>query len=418
MGPHHCQSREKILPLGGRGGNPHVIQKDSLGTSGPTYRSALWTVETSRKMAMRVAVTSMRAPGWTKRKVPAREARGNRAGRVQVRAKAESQEEKEKITYGGRAQQLLGFRQAEGADKASKLELQIQLMKPGTWIPVCWGVICGAAASGNFHWIEDFPRDVLLSTACIVLSGPCLTGFTQVINDWYDRDLDAINEPNRPIPSGRITGQDVLVQALFLMFSGWGLALYLDNYVGHDFPTLTSIALFGTFISYIYSAPPLKLKQNGWQGTYALGASYIALPWWAGQSLFGELSLEIIVLTLMYSIAGLGIAIVNDFKSIEGDRELGLKSLPVVFGVEKAKYITVGTIDTFQLAVAAYLWAIDSKPYALVLLGLIAPQIYAQIKYFLPDPIKNDVAYQARAQPFLVLGILTTALAIGHNPYH
>ena len=83
------------------------------------------------------------------------------------------------------------------------------------------------------------------------------------------------------------------VQAGILMVGGWALALYLDNLRGHEFPTLTCIALFGTFVSYIYSAPPLKLKANGWQGTYALGASYIALPWWAGQALFGELSLEV-----------------------------------------------------------------------------------------------------------------------------
>lgn len=43
------------------------------------------------------------------------------------------------------------------------------------------------------------------------------------------------------------------------------------------------LAVFGSFVSYIYSAPPLKLKQSGWAGNYALGSSYIALPWWAGQ---------------------------------------------------------------------------------------------------------------------------------------
>lgn len=82
------------------------------------------------------------------------------------------------------------------------------------------------------------------------------------------------------------------------------------------------LAIFGSIISYIYSAPPLKLKQEGWTGNYALGSSYIALPWWAGQALFGSLSLDVMVLTVLYSIAGLGIAIVNDFKSIEGDLSL------------------------------------------------------------------------------------------------
>ena len=54
-------------------------------------------------------------------------------------------------------------------------------------------------------------------------------------------------------------------------------------------PRLT-FGIRSSFVSYIYSAPPLKLKQNGWLGNYALGASYIALPWWAGQALFWEIN--------------------------------------------------------------------------------------------------------------------------------
>lgn len=59
----------------------------------------------------------------------------------------------------------------------------------------------------------------------------------------------------------------------------------LHRWAGHETPTLFLLAVFGSFISYIYSAPPLKLKQSGWAGNYALGASYIALPWLAGQVL-------------------------------------------------------------------------------------------------------------------------------------
>ena len=172
--------------------------------------------------------------------------------------------------------------------------------------------------------------------------------------------------------------------------------------------------MFGTFIAYIYSAPPLKLKAVGWAGSFALGSSYISLPWLCGQAMFGELSWPVTVLTIFYSLAGLGIimttlsthsfnhivsthlyrhnlskhshipfsyqyyplphnllvwlgiAIVNDFKSIEGDRALGLQSLPVAFGVEAAKWLTVGTIDLTQLAVAAYLFYIGETTYALV----------------------------------------------------
>ncbi|XP_058737069.1 chlorophyll synthase, chloroplastic-like [Vicia villosa] len=135
---------------------------------------------------------------------------------------------------------------------------------------------------------------------------------------------------------------------------------------------------------------------------------------WAGQALFGTLTPDIIVLTLLYSIAGLGIAIVNDFKSVEGDRALGLQSLPVAFGEETAKWICVGAIDITQLSIAGYLLGAGKPYYPLALLALIVPQVVFQFKYFLKDPVKYDVKYQASAQPFLVLGLLVTALATSH----
>ncbi|THF95634.1 hypothetical protein TEA_015244 [Camellia sinensis var. sinensis] len=345
--------------------------------------------------------------------------------------------DKAPVASGSSFNQLLGIKGAK--QETDKWKIRLQLTKPVTWPPLVWGVVCGAAASdllkesyylpdarcfcyslltssihiaGNFHWTLD---DVAKSIVCMLMSGPCLTGYTQTLNDWYDREIDAINEPYRPIPSGAIS----------------------ENEAGHDFPTIFYLAIGGSLLSYIYSAPPLKLKQNGWLGNFALGASYISLPWWAGQALFGTLTPDIIVLTLLYSIAGLGIAIVNDFKSVEGDRALGLQSLPVAFGSETAKWICVGAIDVTQLSVAGYLLGAGKPFYALALLGLILPQVFFQFKYFLKDPVKYDVKYQvsisfpnmmvldyyksalkcwtiASAQPFLILGLLVTALATSH----
>ncbi len=116
---------------------------------------------------------------------------------------------------------------------------------------------------------------------------------------------------------------------------------------------------------------------------------------------------------MFYSLAGLGIAVVNDFKSIEGDRVLGLASLPVQFGVKTAAWISVLMIDLFQIGVALYLIAIGQQLYATILLLLVIPQITFQDMYFLRDPLANDVKYQASAQPFFVLGMLVVGLALG-----
>ncbi|GAV73573.1 Peptidase_M24 domain-containing protein/UbiA domain-containing protein [Cephalotus follicularis] len=285
--------------------------------------------------------------------------------------------------------QLLGIKGA--AQETNKWKIRLQLTKPVTWPPLVWGVVCGAAASGNFHWNLE---DVTKSIVCMMMSGPFLTGYTQTLNDWYDREIDAINEPYRPIPSGAISENEVITQIWLLLLGGLGVAGILDVWAGHDFPIVFYLALGGSLLSYIYSAPPLKLKQNGWIGNFALGASYISLPWWAGQALFGTLTPDIIVLTLLYSIAGLGIAIVNDFKSVEGDRALGLQSLPVAFGPETAKWICVGAIDVTQLSVAGYLLGAGKPYYALALLALIIPQVVFQFQYFLKDPVKYDVKYQ------------------------
>ena len=119
-------------------------------------------------------------------------------------------------------------------------------------------------------------------------------------------------------------------------------------------------------------------------------------------------------MTLIYSFAGLGIAIVNDFKSVEGDRALGLKSLPVMFGVTTAAWICVLAIDVFQIGISGYLVAIHENLYGAIVFLLVIPQIVFQDMYFLRNPLENDVKYQASAQPFLVFGMLFTGIALGH----
>ncbi|PSC76066.1 chlorophyll synthetase [Micractinium conductrix] len=366
-------------------------------------------------MGIALGARSLRMGGRALVAAPARPTQQIKGVRpvVAMAQKTEKKGKEQEVFLGVKGNaQLLGMKGASAETNIWKIRLQ--LMKPVTWIPLIWGVLCGAAASGNFEWTAE---NCLKSALCMLMSGPLLTGYTQTINDWYDRDIDAINEPYRPIPSGAISEGEVKAQIWALLLGGIGVAYALDTWAGHDFPIMTALAAGGSFISYIYSAPPLKLKQSGWAGNYALGSSYIALPWWAGQALFGTLTLDVCVLTILYSIAGLGIAIVNDFKSIEGDRAMGLQSLPVAFGVDTAKWICVASIDATQLGVAAYLaFGLNEPIFGAVLLALILPQIYAQYKYFLPDPVANDVKYQASAQPFLVFGLLTTGLAIGaHN---
>ena len=77
-----------------------------------------------------------------------------------------------------------------------------ELLKPITWFPPMWAFACGVIASGvplEGRWT--------LAVMGIVLAGPLVCASSQAVNDWFDRHVDAINEPQRPIPSGRMPGR-------------------------------------------------------------------------------------------------------------------------------------------------------------------------------------------------------------------
>ncbi|MCL6754433.1 UbiA family prenyltransferase, partial [Nostoc sp. CCCryo 231-06] len=158
-----------------------------------------------------------------------------------------------------KTRQMLGMKGASSGE-TSIWKIRLQLTKPITWIPLIWGVLCGTASSGNFTWSLE---NALKVATCMLLAGPLLTGYTQTVNDYSDREIDAVNEPYRPIPSGAITTPQVITQILTLLLSGIAIAFILDKWAGHQFPTITALALGGSFLAYIYGAPPFQLKRNG-----------------------------------------------------------------------------------------------------------------------------------------------------------
>ena len=76
----------------------------------------------------------------------------------------------------------------------------LELLKPITWFPPMWAYACGIVSSG----LSPSQRWPVIA-AGVLLAGPMVCGTSQAVNDWFDRHVDAINEPNRPIPSGRIS---------------------------------------------------------------------------------------------------------------------------------------------------------------------------------------------------------------------
>ncbi len=277
----------------------------------------------------------------------------------------------------------------------------LELLKPITWFPPMWAFMCGVVSSG-VSLQERWP----FLLAGIVLTGPLVCGTSQAVNDWYDRHVDAINEPNRPIPSGRIPGRWGLWIACIGSLLSLGVAALIGWWV-----FLATIV--GVIFAWAYSAPPLRLKQSGWAGPLSVAFTYEGLTWFTGAAVMvGALpSTPILLLVLLYSAGAFGIMTLNDFKAVEGDKQMGIASLPVTLGVRPAAILACVVMAVPQAIVVALLlqWErpLAAAGVAAVLLGQCA-----LMTRLLKDPRKHAPWYNATGTTLYVLGMLMAAIGV------
>jgi chlorophyll/bacteriochlorophyll a synthase len=278
----------------------------------------------------------------------------------------------------------------------------MELSKPVTWFPPMWAFLCGVVSSG-----APIAENWLFLVAGMMLCGPLVCGTSQVVNDWHDRHVDAINEPGRPIPSGRVPGRWPVAIAL----AGAAASLALAAALGPIILLATAAALFS---GWAYSAPPLRLKRSGVLGPLACALSYEGLSWFTGASVMlgGLPDGTTMAVLLLYSLGAFGIMTLNDFKAIEGDQATGLRSLPVMIGVRPAALVACAVMAIAQAAVVALLiWQGLAVAAGAVALSLAVQLVL--MRRMIADPAKFAPWYNATGVSLYVLGMLAAAIGLG-----
>jgi chlorophyll synthase len=276
-----------------------------------------------------------------------------------------------------------------------------ELLKPITWFAPMWAFGCGVVSAG-----VPLADRWLVILVGIVLAGPLLTAMSQAVNDWYDRHVDAINEPNRPIPSGRIPGR----WGFYIAVVWTILSLIVAALLG---PWVLGAAVIGTVLAWLYSAPPVRLKQSGWWGPGAVAVSYEGLPWFTGAAVMaaGFPDWRIVTLAVLYSIGAHGIMTLNDFKAVEGDRQMGIRSLPATLGVDTAARLACWVMALPQVAVVGLLVLWERPIHASIVTALLLAQ-FALMRRLLRDPREQAPWYNATGTTLYVLGMLASAFAV------
>lgn len=254
----------------------------------------------------------------------------------------------------------------------NKLKLYSELARPFTLLPPALGVVSGAVSAWGAHqtkapitWELLYP--VVLGTAMAAV----LNAANNAINQIYDLDIDRVNKPSRPLPSGRMSLAEAWTFTITAFVAANLLAFFVSPVGGRE---CFWIVLFTTFMCWIYSAPPLWTKRRGiWANiTIAIPRGVLlkvagwstvktvmdAEPWYIG-SIFG--------------LFLLGAASTKDFADIEGDRAGGCRTLPIEYGVKKATWIMAPffVLPFVLIPVGVYAGILTGNPLLLNLLGAL-----------------------------------------------
>jgi geranylgeranylglycerol-phosphate geranylgeranyltransferase len=197
-----------------------------------------------------------------------------------------------------------------------------EIMRPINSLMVGVSIIIGAILTGGIN-ILDNPLLLVFS----FLTGFSLTGASMAINDYYDREIDKINEPNRPIPSGRIFPKNVLIFTAILSIIGLVSSLLISR-------TALSLAGIAWVIMMVYS---VWGKQTGFLGNLMV-STCISLPFIYGSILSGETTSSF-SFSLLAFLSNTGREITKGIVDMDGDQIDGVNTIAVVYGASRAAYV-------------------------------------------------------------------------------
>ena len=274
----------------------------------------------------------------------------------------------------------------------------LELIKPVTWFPPMWAFLCGVVSVGALN-----SNNTILILSGLLLAGPLVCGMSQAVNDWCDRHVDAINQPERPIPSGRVSAGWGFFTGIIMSATSIIFAYYLGSLI--FFATI-----IGVLAAWLYSLEPIRLKRSAIFGPGVVAICYEGLPWFTGAAIF-TISLpnkEVLIVLSLYALGAHGIMTMNAFKATKGDKLLGINSLPVILGRKPATLVACLIMLFPQLIVMSLFYFWESLILAITLAVCILLQSLSMI-FLIRDPEKNTPFFNMTGVLLYIAGMMLSA---------
>ncbi|MEM2888076.1 MAG: UbiA family prenyltransferase [Candidatus Bathyarchaeia archaeon] len=204
----------------------------------------------------------------------------------------------------------------------------IKLLRPINGLMMGIAVLVGASLA----LLRPFSIDVAGNLLLGFITAFTLTGASMAINDYYDYEIDKINEPNRPIPSGVIKREECMIFALVLITAGLAASILISPFSPMPF----FVAAVSLTISVVYAT---KGKKTGLTGNFLVSAC-VAIPFIYGSFIVGQsLSLKVLFFSVLAFLSNTGREVTKGIVDFEGDKIKGIKTIMAVYGNKIASIV-------------------------------------------------------------------------------
>lgn len=237
----------------------------------------------------------------------------------------------------------------------------LQIIRPLNCLMMGFAVIVGASLVSSLSFTSNLLLGFVTSFA--------LTAASMVINDFYDRKIDAINEPNRPIPRGDVSPKQALIFAFALSILGLTAAFKTN------IPSLV-LAVIAWIISITYIT---KGKGTGLPGNFLVSAT-VVIPFVYGGLTIGQLETSTLLFVAIVFLSNTGREITKGIVDVEGDRSHNIKTIAVTQGERIAAIVAaIFSLLAVSLSSLPWIWGIVSNwflpPVILTDIGLIGSSV-------------------------------------------
>jgi 4-hydroxybenzoate polyprenyltransferase len=226
---------------------------------------------------------------------------------------------------------------ANSRPPASDLRIFAEFSRPFTLVAPALGFASGAATAAGAFPREQWHIGLIVYPLIGLTMAAVLNAASNALNQIYDLEIDAVNKPKRPLPSGRLSSRDAWIFTVGAYIVALFLAWFVEPGGRHECFWIVVIA---TLITILYSVPPFRTKRLGiWANlTIAIprGVLLKVAGWSSVKTIAG---IEPWYIGAIFGLFLLGASTTKDFADMEGDARGGCRTLPIIYGVNRAAWM-------------------------------------------------------------------------------